>query len=259
VTDDVTGLMWQQMGPPNPVHRFGDAATAGTAQNYCATLTLGGHSDWRLPNIIELVSLVDPSTSVPAIQATVFPGTRVVDEYWTSTPFASLSPLIWTVSFQYGAAFGFDPTAAAMVRCVRPTTTTPPRLPPERYTVMDGSVFDLQTKLTWQQVPPVGLFTWGDKTAAGTAQNYCATLTLAGGGWRLPTMKELFTLSNLALGLLGPTIYQPAFPSDKRGNIFWSATPQVGFQDLKAWTVNLGDGGSGINLRSMALYTRCVR
>ena len=43
VTDNVTGLMWQQ-AVPTATYSWAGAVT------YCSTLTLAGHSDWRLPS-----------------------------------------------------------------------------------------------------------------------------------------------------------------------------------------------------------------
>src|SRR6185295_7572041 len=46
----------------------GDIATWCGALAYCEGLTLAGHDDWRLPNVMELVSLVDYGRSQPAIE-----------------------------------------------------------------------------------------------------------------------------------------------------------------------------------------------
>lgn len=51
VTDKVTGLMWQQ--GDNPRMNFHEASA------YCKKLNLGGHTDWRLPNIKELNTILD--------------------------------------------------------------------------------------------------------------------------------------------------------------------------------------------------------
>jgi len=54
VTDNLTGLMWTKNGNlPN------GAMTWDQAIDYCNNLTLGGYSDWRLPNVNELESLIN--------------------------------------------------------------------------------------------------------------------------------------------------------------------------------------------------------
>jgi hypothetical protein len=67
VADSATGLAWQDDYSDNG----GDikSATWQDALIYCEELTLGGISDWRLPNIRELKSIVDDSISVPAISS----------------------------------------------------------------------------------------------------------------------------------------------------------------------------------------------
>jgi len=61
VTDNLTGLMWAK-----------DANAAGLetwdgALTYCNDLILGGHDDWRLPNVKELLSLTDFGKNNPAL------------------------------------------------------------------------------------------------------------------------------------------------------------------------------------------------
>ena len=50
-TDEATELMWQN--PPEDQEMDWVTATA-----YCEELDLAGHTDWRLPNLIELRSLI---------------------------------------------------------------------------------------------------------------------------------------------------------------------------------------------------------
>ena len=96
VTDASTGLMWQQDGSTN-VSRWGQALS------YCENLSLAGHSDWRLPTVKELRSLVDYSRYNPAISTNFFPNT-VASFYWSSTTYASYTGSTWGVYFNYGYA-----------------------------------------------------------------------------------------------------------------------------------------------------------
>jgi Protein of unknown function (DUF1566) len=77
VTDNVTGLMWQS-APSSSTYQRAAAIT------YCGGLSLGGHTDWRVPSIIELLSLVDVSVSKPAIDTSLFPNTQSAP-YMTAT------------------------------------------------------------------------------------------------------------------------------------------------------------------------------
>ena len=96
--------------------RFG---TWRQALAYCASLTLGGHGDWRLPAEIELVSVVDDSiVTPPTISATAFPDTPA-GYYWSSISMAGSPDNAWLVDFNTGSAYSAAADAAEYVRCVR--------------------------------------------------------------------------------------------------------------------------------------------
>jgi hypothetical protein len=111
VTDNVTGLMWQKVAAAQML-------TQAQALAYCPTLSLGGHADWRLPSLIELMSIVDKGQSNPSIDAMYFPATPATP-FWSSTPVAGSTTAGWYVYFDYGNALTFDLTDMLGVRCVR--------------------------------------------------------------------------------------------------------------------------------------------
>ena len=94
VTDNCTGLMWQKDtgNRGNPLH-WCDALA------YCEVLSLGGHDDWRLPNVRELQSIVDYGRTSPSINP-VFGA--LSSSYWSSTSLAGIPVYAWHVSFQVG-------------------------------------------------------------------------------------------------------------------------------------------------------------
>jgi hypothetical protein len=128
VSDQVTGLMWQQnptddAGAAFPVFLWAVPDAGGvTAAGYCAGLWLAGHHDWRLPTLIELVSIVDYDVAFtaadPAIASNYFPDTPA-SSFWSSTPTAGTPEGAWGVSFDFGYSGRGDVTSPGWVRCVR--------------------------------------------------------------------------------------------------------------------------------------------
>ncbi len=115
VADASTGLTWRTCvdGLSGAACATG-SATAFTWQQALARVTalnaagFAGHSDWRLPNRNELLSLVDHARSNPAIDPVAFPGFPSVGgnalSCWTSTPYAAdgISAKAWFVDFISG-------------------------------------------------------------------------------------------------------------------------------------------------------------
>lgn len=118
------------------------------------------------------------------------------------------------------------------------------------YTIDHGAVTDVKTRLTWQQATSSTTYTQAD------AARICATLSLNGGGWRLPTVKELVTLVDVSVGS-GPTIDSTAFPDTPSGP-FWSSTPSAEAAGV-AWAVYFSGGNAYSDEVSNSDYVRCVR
>lgn len=112
VTDDATGLMWQRQD--DGVQRNWEDALS-----YCEHELegLAGYSDWRLPDIKELRSIVDDTRVQPAIDTEVFPGTTL-HSYWSSSSYP-LANVGWAVLFAYGAVGTNQKYYESNVRCVR--------------------------------------------------------------------------------------------------------------------------------------------
>ena len=114
ITDNVTGLEWVANPTAAGVggtYSWADAITA------CEGLTYAGHSDWRLPNVKELQSIVDFSRVGPAIDTTYF--TSQSDLYWSSTTVADGAGFAWRVHFSNGGVYLGGKTSAFYVRPVR--------------------------------------------------------------------------------------------------------------------------------------------
>jgi hypothetical protein len=77
VSDTFTGLMW-------PKSAAVTALEWNEGKTHCQNLVLAGHSDWRLPNVQEIESLLDFSV-VDTHRDPIF--TWSTARYWTSTTF----------------------------------------------------------------------------------------------------------------------------------------------------------------------------
>jgi len=75
VQDTATGLSWER--------RISfSMGTVDAATDHCASLTLAGHDDWRLPSIQELVSVVDEHRAAPAVDPSEFPDDPALLKAW---------------------------------------------------------------------------------------------------------------------------------------------------------------------------------
>jgi hypothetical protein len=115
ILDGMTGRVWQR--------GVSDAAkTWDDANAYCASLSSLPGIAWRLPTIIELLSIVEPTRSEPAIDTTVFSlgaSKASGDPFWTSTRSTNGSSMRWAVNFNVGSATIDFNIYAKQVRCVR--------------------------------------------------------------------------------------------------------------------------------------------
>jgi hypothetical protein len=111
VTDALTGLLWAQ-----DIDTFGPAE-CGSAKDknwqesldYIKCLNTRnylGYSNWRLPNIIELLSLIDFSENNPALPAGHPFGDINCNQYiWSSTTCIDSPVTSWTVEIPHGWTF----------------------------------------------------------------------------------------------------------------------------------------------------------
>jgi hypothetical protein len=121
VTDLQTGLMWKRCSE-------GQSGTAcsGTEsiQTWQAALTtaanssFAGYSDWRLPSVKELQSLVETGCHSPSINGVRFPNTPS-NSFWTSTTVASNASNARVVNFSSGNVNGSVKSGNLGVRLVR--------------------------------------------------------------------------------------------------------------------------------------------
>lgn len=110
VIDQGTGLEWQK-GSNTSLHTWQNALA------YCENLSLDTKTDWRLPNIRELKSLVDYGRYYPAIDPAV---PCLSSSYWSATTVANgAHTSAWSVFFGNGDDIWELKTKSYHVRCVR--------------------------------------------------------------------------------------------------------------------------------------------
>jgi hypothetical protein len=123
VTDNQTGLMWQQCSVGQTA-ASGSCTGSGTTTNWQGALqagqdsAVGGHTDWRLPNNKELSSIVAFNCINPSVNLSVFPNTPS-SSFWSSSPDANLSGRAWRVYFDYGSGSTGTRSNNYYVRLVR--------------------------------------------------------------------------------------------------------------------------------------------
>jgi hypothetical protein len=83
-------------------------------------VTVGGTKGWRLPSVVALASLVDPTQSNPALPTghpfSYFQSTF----YWSATTLAVDLPAAWVVSFLNGVVGnGINKNNPGLAWCVR--------------------------------------------------------------------------------------------------------------------------------------------
>lgn len=126
ITDTATGLMWKKCmeGVTGNSCATGAAAvfTWQTALQQPGVVNnsggFAGHTDWRLPNIKELISIVEEKCYNPSINLTRFPNTPS-SVVWSGSPYAGDSVSAWVVDFNVGNSGYISRSNSFQVRLVR--------------------------------------------------------------------------------------------------------------------------------------------
>lgn len=117
VVDLATGLMWARDG--TAAGGFGGLTRAWvTMLGVCNELTFAGFTDWRLPNINELCSIVNFSIWNPAVYD-VFQNILYTEKYWSSTTRAFATTNAKAMSFSEGTTYSIIKTDSLCMLAVR--------------------------------------------------------------------------------------------------------------------------------------------
>jgi hypothetical protein len=275
VTDNVTGLMWQQSADTNGDKDIdaSDKLTYTEAGTYCANLAMGGYTDWRLPNIKTLYSLIlfsgadpsgfsgtDTSSLTPFIDDSVFDfaygdtdaGERIIDsQYASSTKYVSTTmngdETMFGVNFADGRikGYGLTPFGADktfFVMCVRGNTSYGQNSFVDNE---DGTITDDATGLMWAQDDSGTALNW--EVALNWVQTLNTASYLGYDDWRLPNAKELQSIVDYSRSpdTSSTAAIDPIFNTTQITNEdgaadwpwYWSSTTHANY-------VGMGDSGA---------------
>jgi len=116
ITDKATGLMWAKDGNGAGCNN-GATIAWGAAITFAEGLTFAGYSDWRLPNVKELISIIDYSRNNPALNP-IFTNPKS-GYYWSSTTGKAFTVFAWYANFIEGNTSVAEKTSTYYVWCVR--------------------------------------------------------------------------------------------------------------------------------------------
>jgi hypothetical protein len=257
VTDLVTSLMWQKGLGEKKV-------SLEETLEMAESMTLGEHTDWRVPTIKELYSLIDfrgntgsagnmyqeaPANAVPFINTDYFEftygnvadGERYIDAQWLScTEYVSTTlgrmDTLFGVNFADGRIKGYGyrkhgttrDKKKFFVRFVRGNAYGENQFVDNG----DGTVTDTATGLTWMQADSGRALGWQE------ALSYAESLDYAGhDDWRLPNAKELQSIVDYSRSpdttdsaAIDPVFQTTAITNEanqKDAPFFWTATTHL--------------------------------
>ena len=251
VVDNNTGLTWEK-SPSTDTYTW---ANRNTHCNELNSSNYGGRSNWRVPNPLEFLSIVDNSKYNLATNSnfTNMP-TRLSDFLWTSKEYDDDTSLARAFNPYYGYySYGKSKTTAYYVICVSGDELVP-ATSSDFVTSSDGKIVtDNRIGLMWQKEYITGK-TWQQALA------YCQSLNTEGyggysSGWRLPNRNELASLLDPGKSS-APYSNFPDMPS----TYFWSSSTRVeGSTSYTAWGVYFNYGSVSDYNKPNSNYVRCVR
>jgi hypothetical protein len=273
VTDNVTGLMWEQ-SPDTDGDSDIDAAdklTYDEAVAGAATCETGGYDDWRLPTIKEQYSLIifsgkDPSGYegtdtdglVPFIDTSYFDfaygdtdaGERIIDSQYASSSMYIDGELLFGVNLADGRIKGYglqmpfgNLEKTFFVTYVRGNSSYGSN---DFTDNSNSTISDNATGLMWMQFDSDSTMNWED------ALTYAESMEFAGySDWRLPDVKELQSIVDYSRspGTTGSAAIDELFTCTSFTNeagqadygYYWSSTTHAN------WTSNSGGAGSYVS------------
>lgn len=272
VTHAVTGLTWKRCVEGM---QWDGKSCSGQPGLYNAdeasklSSTFAGQSDWRLPSIVELQSIVEREAFSPSINISVFPNTPARGTHSYSVPANNLTfpNHTWQVDFIFGQMTPTSKLLKSVARLVRGKAPIPngqAYTPTQNFTDNgDGTLTDKTTGLTWKRCAEglvwdgktcIGLptfFELGNASEIATTKAELATVDFAGKkDWRIPTINELVTI--IEFNSVLPAINPVLFPNSPNFAFSSSGCPINSSQKCVYWDVGFNNTGADAVARTEA-------
>ena len=265
-THKTTGLMWKRCSEGQTFRSNvceGQATGFTQPQSESVFGAYAGYTDWRVPSISELASIVEYDKALYSggafINSDVFPNTPS-SMSWSATKVSGRTTYTWRIDFSNGVSDSFSQgNTGGPLRLVRGRALSQSSASAADYIENgDGTVTHVSNGLTWKKCAEGQSYANG--RCAGSATPYSAmqagqlqSVFAGKSDWRLPKLEELLTIVEYASA--NPSVNQQLFP-DVTSLSFWSGTlyPMPGFMRH----VNFSTGQSFFSADSTYNYVRLV-
>ncbi|MCO7223255.1 DUF1566 domain-containing protein [Pleionea sp. CnH1-48] len=261
VTDTKTGLVWL-----DNLETKESNYTWTAARDYCLALDYADRDDWRLPTALELLYLLDLSSShsrdIPKIDGAF---ANATDNYYWANKKDRISGVDYgdVVHFDLGTRGQRKTSLEAAPRCVSGTQKSEAEYFRESPIYSQANtVTDTVNRIMWQDdiVVKTNEFTFAE------ALNYCESLELDGStDWRLPNINELHSTYNNIISTSNPTFKNRPPRTGSSYPYLWSSTTSPYDTDSAyvLW-VSPGNAHSYYNRKTSSWgdtknFVRCVR
>jgi hypothetical protein len=292
VTDTLTGLMWLKDG--GCLYKSWSTALStitdfsGNPAKYNCAEYIGSYSDWRLPNMREIESLINfgVSNSSGWLNSNGFK--NVKPYYWVSTSYAASTSYAWMVNLLNGTTAYNSKKNSYYMLPVRSSTSEKSynvpqtgqsrsyaigddgfiqagiEWPTPRFTDNgDGTVTDTLTGLMWLKDGGCFRKNWSSALATITDFNNnpgkypCREYASDYSDWRLPNIREIESLVNYGTSNSAGWINLNGF-TNLNSSSYWSSTTYSG-STSQARVVDMKAGTSKNSGKNSTLYVLPVR
>ncbi len=288
--DNVTGLIWEiktddggihdkdntyTWCDPDPNTNGGNTGECGNGPdtkdfiNALNKASFGGFSDWRLPTIKELSTLVDRGRYEPAIDIRYFPKTNSSSFYscWSYTTLVNNANYAWGVYFNDGEiGLNYKSSKSKNKGNYGRAVRGKPLQSSSFVDNHDGTITDTATGLMWQKCSMGQTYNASTNGCDGSATKYtwqqalaeCEGLELADhNDWRMPNINELQSIVDYSRHK--PTVDATYFPNTSSSEYWSSTTPTNSSYMNYAWRVNFNVGYISDYDKDNPDYVRAVR